>query len=84
VGAGPPQEGRVTDIDALLDALEKAEARARRALRTVCELEERAAALARMEAAEAWGDVLRQRRRVAEGALDRLDTLRVHARRARG
>lgn len=85
----------IAALDALLDELDAAQDRARRATWTVAELEEAAeegevgraeltTALARMEAAQAWVDELKRKRAKAEDALDRLDMLRVHARRARG
>jgi chromosome segregation ATPase len=82
-------------LEAVLDELDAAEARVRKAAFVAAELEEGleegeasraelAAALDRLEAAEARLDELRRKRAEAEAELGRLGVLRVHTRRAGG
>jgi exonuclease VII small subunit len=82
-------------LDEVLDALEKAEALARRAAHALSEAEEAVeenatsraevdACRARLEAAETLVAELRRRRQAAENALDWYEVLRVHARRVNG
>ena len=82
-------------LEAVLDELDVAEARVRKAAFVAAELEEGleegeasraelATALDRLEAAEARLDELRRKRAEAEAALGRLGVLRVHTRRAGG